>query len=621
MPGGYAGKLLNVNLTTGEIADEVPDDALLRDYMGGYGVGARLLYDRIPARADPLGPENILGFLTGPLTGTDAIEGNRFQVVCKSPLTLTWGDSNCGGTFGPYLKFAGYDGILFSGISEKPVYLFIDSGKAELRDASDLWGLETNETEDTLKARHGREVQVAEIGPSGEKLSLISGIINDYGRAAGRSGVGAVMGSKRLKAVVVKGKLPLPLADPERAKELRKSYMKESGGSYDFFSRTGTPGQLGESAMSGDSPVKNWAGATCADIPSVEETMDGEKLIATYQVRKYGCWRCTMACGGLQEIKHEHPYQGLKAHQSEYETGCMFGSNLLVDDYATTIKCNDICNRYGLDTISAGAVIAWAVEAYEKGILTREDTGGIELTWGNRAAIVDTLEKLARREGIGDLLADGVWRASQKVGKGSEEFAIHIHGQELPAHDPRFQPGFATTYIMDATPGRHTQGGEQARPYRSRLGPRIDKYQYSGKGEIQAKAAFLMHVINAAGICQFAAFSYPWQYIPDFLEAVTGWSYSMEECQRIGERIANIRHAFNLREGLNPLEYQIPGRMVGEPPLEQGNVKGVTVDWRTQVREFCQAMGWDPETAMPDPARLEELGLGDIALDLARVPE
>jgi len=613
MPGGYAGKILNVELSSGRLNDEVPEDRLLRDYLGGYGLGARLLYDRIPAGSDPLGVRNLLGFFTGPLTGTPAIQGNRFVVTCRSPLTLTWGDSNCGGYFGPYLKFAGYDGIIISGALERPGYLFIENGHAELRDAAELWGKDTRETEEILKARHGKDTQIACIGPAGEKLSLIAAIIHDTGRAAGRSGVGAVMGSKRLKAVAVRGKLPIPLAHPERARELRSHYMKLRGGGYDFFYKTGTPGGLADSALSGDSPVKNWAGAMQVDLPNAVERFDGERLIATYQQRRYGCWRCTMACGGHQEVK-DGPYKGTKTHQSEYETGCMFGTNLLNDDYATTIKANDICNRYGMDTISAGATIAWAMEAFEKGILTRADTDGIELTWGNRDAIIATLEKLARREGFGDLLADGVKRASERVGKGSEEFAIHILGQELPAHDPRFQPGFATTYLMDATPGRHTQGGEQSRPHLSNLGPELDRYQYSGKGEIHAKAYKLMHVVQAASVCQFATFSYPWQFIPDFLEAATGWPYPTEECLVVGERIANIRHAFNLREGLNPLKFKVPGRVIGNPPLEHGNVRGVTVDLETQVREFCQAMGWDLETAAPDPKRLEELRLGDILL-------
>lgn len=616
MAGGYAGRILNVDLSTPRLQEEMLEETTLRSFMGGYGIGARLLYDRIPRGADPLGPLNILGFVAGPLTGTPAIEGNRFTVVCRSPLTLTWGDSNCGGTFGPYMKFAGFDGVLFCGVSDRPVYLYVEEGRAELRDAADLWGRDTNEAEELLRSRHGRDAQVASIGPSGERLSLISAIINDYGRAAGRSGVGAVMGSKRLKAVVVKGSLPVPLADPDRARELRAHYVKQQGGAYDFFVKTGTPGALAESALSGDSPVKNWSGAGPVDLPGAQERFEAESLIATYQVRRYGCWRCTMACGGHQEVSHPGPYQGVRGHQSEYETGCSFGTMMLNDDYASTIRCNDLCNRYGLDTISAGATIAWAMEAYERGILTRADTDGIELTWGNHAAIVATLEKLARREGFGDLLADGVKRASERVGKGSEEFAIHIQGQEVPMHDPRFQPGFATSYLMDATPGRHTQGGEQSRPRGVRLGPRVDKYQYSGKGEVHAAAYKLMHVINCAGVCQFASFSYPWQFIPDFLEAATGWAYPLEECLAIGERIANIRHAFNLREGLNPLKYRVPGRILGDPPLEAGNVRGVTVDLATQVREFCQAMHWDPETAMPDPRRLEELGLGDIARDL-----
>lgn len=621
MARGYMGKILNVDLSAGRVWDEPLAESLCREFLGGYGLGAKLLYDRMRPGVDALGPDNLLGFFTGPLTGSPSIEGNRFVVVCKSPLTDTWGDANCGGTFGPHLKFAGYDGILFSGQSPQPVYLAIESGKAELRDAASLWGKDTNETEDLLKAalgetkgRDGKQVEVACIGPAGERLSLLAGIINDKGRAAGRSGVGAVMGSKRLKAIAVSGKAEIPLFDADKAQALRKEYLKRTGGAHGLFVNYGTIGITGDSAMSGDSPVKNWGGVGPVDFPSGRTKFHQDTVIA-YQDRKYGCWRCTMSCGGHMSVKEPGPYQGTAHHKVEYETAGAWGTMTLMDDFPALIKINELCNRYGFDTIGAGCTAAFAVECYENGILTKEDTGGLELNWGNDRALVGLLEKMATREGIGDLLADGTRKAAARIGKGSEAFAMHVQGSEVPMHDPKFQPGLATTYKMDATPARHTQGHEDMPPIVPGW-PEHDKYVYSGKGELHKQCMEMMHVVNAAGVCLFAYLSYDWQFVPDFLTAVTGWKIDTGECHRIGERIAHLRHAFNLREGLNPVRFEVPKRLLGDPPQTEGNVRGITVDIDTQVRDYCKAMDWNPETAVPSKERLLALGLTEVARDL-----
>jgi aldehyde:ferredoxin oxidoreductase len=526
MAGGFMGKILNVDLSTGRMRDEVLDEPLCRRFLGGYGIGAKLLYDRMKPNIDALGPDNLLGFFTGPLTGTPAIEGNRFVVVCKSPLTETWGDANCGGTFGPHLKFAGYDGILFSGISPRPTYLFIENGTPELRDAGSLWGRDTNETEDLIRdalgatpGRRGRQIEIASIGPAGEKLSLIAAIINDKGRAAGRSGVGAVMGAKRLKAVAVSGTATVPLFDAERARALRRAYMKRHDGAYDLFVNYGTIGITGESAISGDTPVKNWGGVGQVDFPTGAINFRDDTVIA-YQDRKYGCWRCTMACGGYMSVKEPGPYQGVRHHKVEYETAAAWGTMTLMDRFPALIRINELCNRYGLDTIAAGCTAAFAVECYENGILTKEETDGLDLTWGNDAALVALLEEMGRREGVGDLLADGVKRAAERIGRGSDAYAIHVHGAEVPMHDPKFQPGLATTYKMDATPARHTQGHEDLPPLMKDW-PEHNKYQWSGKGELHKQCMELVHVVNAAGVCLFAYLSYDWDFIPDFLHAVT----------------------------------------------------------------------------------------------------
>jgi aldehyde:ferredoxin oxidoreductase len=616
MARGFMGKILNVDLSTGRLTDEPINEALARRFLGGYGLGAKLLYDRMRPGVDPLGPESLLGFFTGPLTGSPAIEGNRFVVVCKSPLTGTWGDANCGGTFGPHLKFAGYDGIILSGIADHPVQLNIADGRAELRDAASLWGKDSNETEDVLRAELGKGVEVACIGQAGERKSLISCVMNDKGRAAGRSGVGAVMGSKRLKAITVSGSATVPLADPARTEALRREYLKKHGNAYPLFVKYGTIGITGGSAMSGDSPVKNWGGVGPVDFPTGSEKFRDETVIA-YQDKKYGCWKCTMACGGHMSVKQDGPYKGVAHHKVEYETAAAWGTMTLSDDFPALIKINELCNRYGMDTIAAGCTAAFAVECFSNGILTTADTDGLELRWGNAPALVALCEKMGKREGFGAVLADGVKIAAERIGRGSEKFAIHVHGAEVPMHDPKFQPGLATSYKMDATPARHTQGHEDMPPFVNGW-PEHEKYTYTGKGDLHRKCSAMIHVVNAAGTCMFAFLSYDWNYVPDFLSAITGWPIDTEECYRIGDRIANIRHAFNLREGLNPLQFDVPARIIGNPPQTAGNVRGVTVDLDTQVREYCAAMGWDPTTARPSKSRLVDLGLEEVARDLYR---
>ncbi|MDP3063075.1 MAG: aldehyde ferredoxin oxidoreductase family protein [Chloroflexota bacterium] len=616
MANGYMGKLLDVDLTKGALKDYPLTDEMCQDYIGGYGFGAKILYERIKPGIDPLGPDNVLGLLTGPMTGTPCIEGNRWVAVCKSPLTGVWGDANCGGTFGPHLKFAGYDGVLLNGASKKAVYILIEDGVASLHDAADLWGKDSNETEDILKARHGRGTEVACIGVAGEKLSLISCIMNDKGRAAGRSGVGAVMGSKKVKAIAVKGKMEVPMANPKLAQELRAKYLKEHGGLFDFFHETGTPGIAGSSAQSGDSPVKNWGGAGTVDFKEGIKNFAIDEIMK-FQDKRYGCWRCSMACGGHWSVK-DGPFKGVAHHKPEYETIAAFGTMNLMPHTPALIKLNEICNRAGLDTISTGCTISFVIECFENGVLTLEDTDGIPMNWGNHQSIIAMTEKLAKREGFGDLIADGVKKATERIGKDSAKYAIHVNGQELPMHDPRFDPAMATTFLLDATPGRHTQGNEGLFPPGLDL-KRGDKYVYSGKGELHKTAASLMHVVNAAGICQFGYFSYPIGFLTDFMTAITGKKWDIEECKKAGERIGTLRHAFNLREGHNPLKRNVPQRMIGVPPLKEGNLKGVTVDLNTLAQDYLKALDWDTKTTVPSKKKLEWLGLSAVAKDLKPV--
>ena len=606
MANGFMGKMLWVDLENGNLREEKIDDGLAREYIGGYGLGARLLYEKMKPGVDPLGPENVLGFVTGPLAGTPSTGGSRYTVVGKSPLTGGWGDANSGGVFGPRLKFAGFDAVFFTGISAKPVYLFIDEGNAQLRDAGRLWGKDSYETEDCIKEELGEDVSVACIGPSGEKLALISGIANDHGRIAARSGLGAVMGSKKLKALVVKGKLPVPMVDEEGANELRKNttLAADSG----FLNKYGTCGGLVPAVVSGDSPVKNWAGISARDFPNPEKI--GGDAIAEKVQRKYACYRCKIACGGLlAEGTGEYKYPaGTK--KPEYETVAMFGSNSLNDDLDAVIKCNDICNRMGLDTISTGGVIAFAIECYENGIITKDDTDGLEMTWGNHKSIVAMTEKLANREGFGDILADGVRVAAERIGKGSEAYAMHMRGQEFGAHDPKYRFKWAIAYKADATPARHSQGPAHDVPGLPvpDLGTTQENMQpgYALQNNWQ-------HVVQSLGMCKIV-----YGCLPDIdaqmnaIKTVTGWDVTFDELFLTGERIANLRHLFCLREGVNILQQNYPDRIAGRPPEEDGGLKGVTIEEERIVSEFLHAMDWDPATAMPSKSKLEELGLQDL---------
>ncbi|MFC1942003.1 aldehyde ferredoxin oxidoreductase family protein [Chloroflexota bacterium] len=614
MAGGYIGKLLWVDLTKKELKEEALDEKLQRQYLGGYGLGARILFSRQKAGVDPLGPDNILGILTGPFTGSPMLSGTRYTVVGKSPLTGGWGDANSGGYFGPYMKFAGYDGVFFTGTSDKPVYLFIDSGKAELRDAAHLWGKDSFETEDMLRSELGKDTEVACIGQSGENLSLIAAVMNNMGRAAGRSGLGAVMGSKKLKAVAVRGNMKIPLGDETAANELRKKYLAEIGGPMaDLFKNYGTPGLTTMSAHNGDSPVKNWGGVGIVDFPDAEP-LSGDHVIEQ-QSKKYACYRCPFGCGGImKEGTGEYKYKA-GAHKPEYETLSMFGSNCLNNNLESIIKVNDICNRYGLDTISAGAAIALAIECYENGLITKADTDGIEMTWGNHKSIVAMTEKLAKREGFGDILADGVKVAAEKIGKGADKYAIHVQGQEIPAHDPKLGYHYGTIYKLDPTPARHTQGGEGLVP--PGLIPRFNPQSFSGRGEAHKLGSNCSHVVNSAGMCLFMYACLPdASVLADFMQAITGWDVTMEELLKTGERITNIRNAFNLREGLNPIEFKVPDRVIGKPPQKEGPLSGVTVDENALFNEYLATMDWDLKTAKPSKAKLQELDLADVATAL-----
>lgn len=617
MSGGYQRKYLWVDLGNGILREEIPSESLLADFIGGYGIGARILYDHIRPGIDPLGPENILGFTTGPLTGTDAPTGTRWTVVAKSPLTGGWGDANGSGFFGAALKRSGFDAVFFTGISPHPVYLYLENGRAELRDAGAIWGMDTYQIEDWVKAELGKDVEAACIGPSGEKLALISGVFHKKGRGAGRSGLGAVMGSKRVKMVAALGSMDVPQADPEQARALRKKYIGQvtSGvGASDFYRLTGTPGYTPIAARNGDSPTKNWGASV--DVFSGVENLEFNELLKLRVGRK-SCWRCPIGCWGTS--KAEYLGQVFEAHQPEYETGAAFGTLTMNNNYPAIIKANDICNKYGLDTISAGACVAFAIDCFQNNLIGVQDTGGLELAWGDHQAMNAILEKIALREDIGDLLADGVRIAALKIGPEAEPFAIHCGGQEIAMHDPRFEPGLGVIYQFDATPGRHTQAfqfGNHPDYPSKRPGFGENRESQDGRGHWVKEGSMLCHTMNCMGVCMFGFFATHLTFLPEFMTAVTGKQVTVDDMMRAGERIANIRQAFNIREGINPLKNPLPERAFGIPALPDGPTAGITVQVKEMAREYLDDMSWTQDAAIPKREVLESLGLDDIARDI-----
>lgn len=625
---GYMGKLLFVDLTDNTYQELALPENDYREYIGGYGLGVRFLYENVKPGLDPLGPDNTIGFVTGPLVGTKCHGAGRFTVVSKSPLTGGWGDANCGGKFGPALKRTGYDGIFITGRSERPVYLLITDQKVEVRDAGHLWGRDSVEAENIIKEEAGSNLKVASIGQAGESLSRIAGIMHDHGRAAGRSGLGAVMGSKNLKAVAVEGAQKVPVAHEsglDQVVEKMREDFKNLPRDVKKWTKIGTPMVYDLDVSIGDAPVQNWKGLYQEVYPLERAAKIGSDVYNRYLKRRYGCAQCSMICGAiLNYIDSEGNL--LVTHRPEYETIAAFGSNCLIDDIETIIKANELCNRYGFDTISAGSTIAFAMECYEKGLLTQKDTGGLDLNWGNKECILPLLEMMCRREGIGSLLADGVKVAAEKIGGEAGEFAIHVGGQEPAMHDPRCWPGFGYGYVLDPTPGRHTQGGvgfiehgwfeTELKQYKPDELAAV-RYNYDSKGKVLADLNNWFHMFTSTGICLFAKFLYNDYPLLEALRQVTGWdTFDLNEALTTGERINTLRHCFNLREGLEPNDFNLPRRVMGQPPFPSGPTAGVTIDIETVRESYYKELGWDVATGRPSEKKLKALNLSSLVTDL-----
>jgi aldehyde:ferredoxin oxidoreductase len=612
VPGGYTNKIIRINLSSQEIKMQTYPEEILRKYIGGSGLGAKILLEETSRETEPLGPENILIFMTGPMVGTRALNFGRHQVISKSPLTGIYGEANTGGTWGSKLKKAGYDGIIITGKSPEPVFITINKEKIEIKKASKIWGKDTYETDTILKNELGEKIAVCCIGPAGEKLVKYSAIMNDgkHARAAARCGLGAVMGSKKLKAITVYGEEKIKIEKEENLKESIRYWSPIIRENTKELNKYGTAEMMKRIIEQGDHPIKNWRKGTTKAADKLTGPAVKEKL----QPKKYYCAQCVIGCG--REInKKDGKYGSLTGGGPEYETLAMLGTNCLIDNIEGIAKANELCNRYGIDTISTGAVIAFAMEAYERGIINKKQTGGLELTWNNTETMIKMIKKIAYREDIGDLLAEGVQKASEELGAVSEEFAVHVKGMELPAHDPRAKYSNALAYATSPRGACHMNAFSyefEAGEKMPELGypETMDRFTEEKKAEFVAKFQDLMAIFDSLIGCKFLVFGLKdktVETIIKWLNYVTGWDMDSEELLKTGSRIVNIKRIYNIECRKLRKDDTLPPRILNNTRNE-GTAANKMPHLEKMLNEYYSYRGWD-EFGIPTEKTLKELSL------------
>lgn len=608
---GFMGRLLRVNLTNSTISDEPLRQEDAEMFLGGSGLATKYLFDELKPGVDPLGPENKLIIMTGPLTGTISPSSGRFSAVTKSPLTGFWGSSNSGGHWGRHLKKTGFDGIIIEGTSSKPVNLIIDDGKAELKDAGEIWGKGVKETTRQIKKELGKRFNISCIGIGGENLVKYAAIMNDTDRTLGRCGFGAVMGSKKLKAIAVAGTSKIQIAQKEAFKEAAKTandFVKES-----LLKITlevyGTNMVLDLVNVKGGLPTKNWQSGSCAYADDINGPAINEKIL----IGKTACFACPIACGRLSEVKSGK--YACKGEGPEYESVGALGSMCDVGDLEAITYAHLLCNDLGLDTVSTGSTIAFAMECYEKGILTQTETDGLELKFGDADMMIALIEKIARREGIGDLLAEGTKRVSEKLGKGSERFAMHVKGLELAAYDCRATKITGLAFCTANRGGDHITGYIQGPTFMDIPFLVVeDSIIEDARVENPAEAKVVkdledaLAVFDAVGVCKFMGMALMAEDIAPIIAGATGWVFDVADFRKAGERIYNLARLFNIREGCTRADDTLPKRLL-EEPLADGPAKGLVVDLEPLLDAYYDFRGWDKATGKPTSPVLSELGL------------
>jgi aldehyde:ferredoxin oxidoreductase len=609
---GNMGKILRVDLSRARVREDNPSEETYRKYLGGVGLGTKYLLDELKGGVDPLGPKNKLLLMNGPLGGTIAPSAGRYDVMAKSPLTGVWGHGNSGGYWGPELKKTGYDGIIIEGISPNPVYLLIEDGKVEIRDAKDLWGKGVWEATALIKKQHGDEFRVCCIGIGGENLVKYACLINDDHRAAGRCGTGAVMGSKRLKAIAVKG-----TKEPEVAnKEIFESVCKKNTDLINesvlktVFETYGTCGVTDMVNVKGGYPTRNWQTGVCAFINKVNGPAVREKVLADIK----HCFSCPISCGRVSVVK-TGPY-AISGEGPEYETNWALGADCGIEDVEAITYMHNLCDDYGLDGISVGSSIAFAMECFEREILTKSDTDGLELRFGDVDVAIKLVQKIAKREGLGDFLAEGTRIMSRKLGRGTERFAMQVKGLEMPAYDPRAAKMCGLGYATSNRGGCHIIAYVQGPtfldiPFLIIPDSKIADVLVANPAEVKVlrdlQDAFA--VFDSAGLCKFMGMILETKEWCDMLANATGWKFDVDDFRKTGERIWNLQKLFNIREGVTRADDTLPKRLL-EEPMPEGPAKGHVVDRFDELLDtYYELRGWNKKTSKPTPEKLRELGL------------
>lgn len=631
LKGGYVGRYLWVDLGDGTIEPRELSVEFAGKFLGGNGFGVKLLWDKVGPSVDPLSPQNVLIIATGPLCGTAWPTSGRVEAISKSPLTGIYGDSNSGGFFGPELKFTGYDMLVITGRASTPLYLWINEGKARLEDASRLWGLDTIETEEAIRKEKGDErIKVACIGPAGENIVRYAAIQVTPNRSLARSGIGAVMGAKKLKAIAVRGTQKVPIAHPHEftalARKMHQRIIKNEA--YPSVSRYGTPGLVMIVNEIGRFPSYNFK---AGDFERARDIC-GETLRERFFVKDTGCFACPVKCDKVYRVR-DGEFAGTTTSSLEYETLNSLGSGIGNDNLAAIIAANDRCDRLGLDTISTGRSISFAMELYEKGILTKKDTGGFALEWGDYHVALQLIEQIAKRQGLGALLADGVRRAAKEIGHGAEYYAMEVKGQEIPAQDGRAQQSMGLAHITSTRGADHLKAfptidetgypNEVIRRYGRKYLPEMaDPHATKYKPFLVKDGEDFGAVVDSVGVCKsggtFVMAEIYWPEIAEGLTYATGLEFTADELKTIGERIYNLMRAYDAIHGITRADDRLPRRFTEEPSPSAG-ARGQIAHAEEMLDEYYALRGWDKKLGWPTTATLDRLGLPDVAARLEEI--
>jgi aldehyde:ferredoxin oxidoreductase len=616
----FEGKMLEINLTNRTTRTSLVDKDVLRKFIGGSGLGAKLMLDRVDPKVDPLSPDNPLFILCGPTSGTTLPGGARFSVVTKSPLTNIFGESSCGGRFATDLRSAGWDGVIIEGASDKPVYLLIQDDKVEFKDAGDLWGKNVFEVTDVLQERHGDEKKGTSltIGIAGENLVRFALIANEKRNFAARCGTGAVMGSKKLKAIFVKGSGKVAFADKDRFTSRRKTLTGKSKEhiAIQVLSAEGTNAALEISSMLGDLPAKNWA---LGDNSAIAAKIKGSILSGPdFLTGTKSCHGCMVGCKREVHIT-EGPYKGMEGPGPEYEGVATIGSLLMIGDMAAVIKLNEICGDVGVDVISCGSTIAMAMDCWEHGLISAKDTDGIELTWGNDAAVIQMVQKIARREGFGNVLAEGSKRAAQKIGGNASDYAVQVKGMEVPMHDPRANYLLGLSYATGVRGACHTNDVSYS------LGSGVLDWpefglpagtnvkQNEGAGEPLKNCQSLGQILGAAPFCYMTVFALNGEDVTELISAASGFDYTFEELKECAERIWHLKRGLDNLMGITAADDRLPRQIL--TPSKDGGAAGSAPDLEVMLKDFYPVRGLGPD-GRPTKETLTRLGLNDLSAKL-----